>query len=91
MEDPFVWDPEKARANYDKHGVSFSEASSIFGDPLMMAVEDGEHSFGEQRYQAIGLSIRSRLLFVVFSERDRGIRIISAREATRRERKSYEG
>ncbi|HST58184.1 MAG TPA: BrnT family toxin [Longimicrobium sp.] len=91
METRYAWDPEKAESNYRKHGVLFSEARTVFDDPLMLVYEDGEHSFMEQRYLAVGCSVDSRLLLVAYTERADVIRIISAREVTRRERRAYEG
>jgi hypothetical protein len=86
----FEWDSEKAARNSAKHGVSFEEAETVFGDPLGRIVADPRHSEHEERYVLLGLSHRQRLLAVMFTERDEQIRIISARQATRRERKSYE-
>ncbi|MFP4033729.1 MAG: BrnT family toxin [Thermodesulfobacteriota bacterium] len=84
------WDPEKADANWPKHGVSFEEAGTIFDDPLFVDFFDPDHSDDEQRFVAIGQSFRNRLLLVSYSEWANSIRIISAREATRRERKIFE-
>ena len=88
----FEWDAAKAAANLAKHGVSFQEASTAFGDPLTRVVPDPRHSVGEERLALLALSARGRLLAVMFTERERGevIRIISARLATRRERRDYE-
>jgi len=86
----FEWDPRKATRNRAKHGVSFEEASSVFGDPLGWIVEDPRHSQGERRRVLLGSSERDRLLAVMFTEREGAIRVISARTATRRERTSYE-
>jgi uncharacterized DUF497 family protein len=91
MENPYAWDPERAERNFRKHGVLFSEARTVFDDPLMLVYEDGEHSFTEPRYLAMGRSVDSRLLLVAYTERAGVIRIISAREATRREKRAYEG
>lgn len=90
MEAPCQWDPEKAESNYHKHRVLFSEACTVFDDPLMRVIEDEAHSVGELRCRAIGRSVASRLLVVAFTERADEIRIISAREATRQERRAYE-
>ncbi|MDX9973644.1 MAG: BrnT family toxin [FCB group bacterium] len=76
--------------NPPKHGVSFEEASSVFGDPLAVTFQDPAHSTGEHRYLAFGISARGLLLVVSFAERRKRIRIISARPATRAERKIYE-
>ncbi len=86
----FEWDEQKARTNLAKHGVSFEEASTVFGDPLSLTIPDPAHSQTEDRYIILGHSHRQRLLVVVHTERDDNIRLISARPATRRERKSYE-
>jgi len=85
-----VWNPDKAAANLKKHRVSFIEAASVFSDPLSTTVPDPDHSANEDRYITVGLSYRSRLLMVAHTERGDRIRIISARELTRRERESYE-
>lgn len=86
----FEWDSEKAAKNLAKHGVSFEEAETVFGDPLGRIVTDPRHSADEDRYVLMGLSHQRRLLAVMFTERGEQIRIISARQVTRRERKSYE-
>ena len=71
--------------------MSFTEASTVFGDFLSATVPDPEHAVGEHRYITIGLSSRGRLLMVAYTEREEGwIRIISARTLTRNERKTYE-
>jgi uncharacterized DUF497 family protein len=86
----FEWDPNKASHNLAKHGVSFEEAQTAFDDNLFLAFEDPDHSEGERRYILIGHSSRTRLLVVAYTERRSRIRLISAREATRRERRAYE-
>ena len=86
----FEWDLRKASGNLAKHRVSFEEASSVFGDPLARIAEDPRHSIREQRWVILGLSNLPRMLAVMFTERGDAIRIISARRATSRERKSYE-
>lgn len=86
----FEWDPAKAHANQLKHGVSFEEAASIFGDPLALTFSDPDHSIEEKRWLSFGVSTNDRLLVVVHAERGRTIRIISARRATRQERGIYE-
>lgn len=87
----FEWDIRKAQANLAKHGVSFEEAASVFGDPLALTFDDPDHSAGESRFLSFGLSHHERLLVVVHAERGRNIiRIISARRATRHERGIYE-
>ena len=86
----FEWDAVKAQENLRKHGVSFEEASTVFGDPLSLTIEDPLHSEEEDRFVTIGESIRRRILVVVHTERGDTIRIISARRATSRERRVYE-
>jgi len=86
----FEWDDGKARQNINKHGVSFGEATTVFGDPLSLTIVDLSHSDHEGRFIIIGESIRSRPLVVVHTERGDNIRIISARGATSRERRTYE-
>ena len=90
MAPSFSWDSEKAARNLAKHGVSFREAETVFEDPLGRMVADPRHSAGEDRYVLLGLSYRRRLLTVMFTERGKQVRIISARRATRRERREYE-
>ncbi len=87
----FEWDPDKARQNARKHGVSFEEAASVLGDPLSLTIADPVHSVGEARLVTLGLSVNRRLLVVVHTERGETVRIISARRATARERTAYEG
>ena len=84
------WHALKAVANLRKHGVSFEEASSVFFDPLSATGNDPDHSFSERRFVTFGVSSSGRLLAVAHVERDDAIRIISARKATRAERKLYE-
>ena len=86
----FVWDTIKSIANLQRHRVSFEEAETVFNDPLAVIVDDQRHSEQESREIIIGHSGFDRLLFISFTERDDGIRLISAREATRQERKKYE-
>lgn len=86
----FEWDPRKAVVNLTKHGVSFQEGATVFGDPLGRIVADPRHSRGEQRFVLLGLSREARLLAVMFVDRGAAIRIISVRRATRRERRDYE-
>jgi uncharacterized DUF497 family protein len=86
----FSWDPSKAAANSQKHGVSFEEAATAFGDPLSITVHDPDHSEIETRYVLVGQSFSGRLLVVVHSELKGGIGLISARGATPRERRTYE-
>ena len=86
----FEWDPEKAESNFNKHRVSFLEAATVFGDPLAGLSDDPDHSIDEERFIIIGISQKLRAVVVVFTERDDRIRIISARLATKKERKRYE-
>lgn len=87
----FDWDPEKAAANLIKHGVSFTEASTVLGDTLGWTYPDSRHSGFEQRWITIGVSDQRRVLVVAHVEDGgEGIRIISARETTRKERRFYE-
>jgi len=86
----FEWDPEKAAANAKKHGVEFSEAMTVFGDPLEATIADPDHFEDEQRFLSIGSSTASRLLVVAYTERAGRTRIISARESSAQERKHYE-
>ena len=87
----FDWDLRKAKSNRAKHGVSFEEASTVFGDPLSLTIADPSHSrWAEERLVTIGSSYLGRLLVIVHRDEDESIRIISARKAARRERKDYE-
>ena len=86
----FEWDPEKAEANRRKHDVSFHEVSTVFADPLAMLMHDPDHSVGEERHLVLGASSTGRLLVVSHAERPPRTRLISARPATRNERKHYE-
>ncbi|OIN85565.1 MAG: hypothetical protein AUJ21_12725 [Anaerolineae bacterium CG1_02_58_13] len=86
----FEWDPRKAEINLRKHGVSFTEAGTVFGDDLAITVPDPDHSDDEDRFITLGWSNRRRLLMVSHTDRGDHIRIISARELTKVERKEYE-
>lgn len=87
----FEWDDRKAASNLRKHGVTFDEARTIFDDPYVLLREDIGHSAQEDRVHAIGMSKRSRILFVVFAELSDGLfRIVMARRATTAERDAYE-
>ena len=86
----FEWDDEKASSNLRKHGVSFEEAATAFGDPLSLTIADPEHSDEEERFVLLGTSALNRLMVVVHTEAEDNIRIISARLATPRERRNYE-
>lgn len=87
----FEWDATKALENIRKHGVTFEEASSAFFDPLSLTVSDSEHSDVEERFVLIGLSNTRKVLVVVHLDFGDKLRIISARVASRRERREYEG
>lgn len=86
----FTWDPNKAEENLKAHGVDFREAATVFVDPLSTTFPDIDHSVGERRFLIIGLSALRRVLVVSHTETGDTIRIISARSATRRERRFYE-
>lgn len=86
----FEWDPKKAESNARKHGVTFDEASTAFGDPLALLMPDPDHSFGEERYVLLGMSNRRRLVVAAFAERPPRTRLISARRATGQEQRRYE-
>jgi uncharacterized protein len=86
----FEADPSKAVANLQKHKVSFEEAASVFGDPMAFTFPDPEHSLGEERWLTFGQSGKLRILVVVYTYRRGKVRLISARPATRNERKIYE-
>lgn len=87
----FEWDQNKAAKNVKKHGITFSEATSVFGDPLELTISDPDHSSVEYRFLSIGKSNIGNLLVISYTERQKNrIRIISARKATRQEQKYYE-
>ena len=86
----FDWDKKKAASNLAKHKVSFEEAATVFSDTLSDTFDDPAHSAEERRFLIIGHSDKSRLLFVSHTDDGEIVRIISAREPTRREQKSYE-
>ncbi len=86
----FQWDAQKASVNRQKHGVTFEEAITVFGDPLAITISDPMHSMGESRWLTVGISLAGRLLVVSYTERDNSVRVISARFATRREKSDYE-
>lgn len=86
----FEWDSKKGRANLSKHGVSFDEALTVFRDPLAQIFDDEDHSLQEHREIIIGQSAKGRLPLVCFTAKKEGVRIFSARKATRRERGDYE-
>lgn len=86
----FEWDPDKATSYAKKHGVPFEEAGTVFGDPLALTVYDPDHSEDEGRFITMGDSGEGRLLIVSHTDREDRIRIISARQATHKERRAYE-
>ena len=90
----FTWDITKAITNFEKHGVPFEEATTVFADSEALDGEDADHSTREVRRQRIGQSVIGRILFVVYTTRKvahekETIRIISARQASRKERQAY--
>ncbi len=87
----FEWDSKKAASNVKKHGVSFDEAVTVFYDPLAATFDDPDHSMDEGRYVTVGFSSRDRLLVVCHLDRGDAVRVVSARRATRSERKRHEG
>ena len=87
----YEWDPEKAKANIRKHGLSFDEAATVFLDPLALTFSDPHHSDDEEEREiTIGHTVARQVVFVSHVRRSGGIRIISARKTTRREREQYE-
>ena len=86
----FSWDPRKAGSNLNKHGVTFEEAVTVFGDPLSDTFPDPDHSLEEYRFVIIGSSESGKILVVAHTDDGEFVRLISAREVTREERKSYE-
>lgn len=86
----FTWDPDKAEENLRAHGVDFREAATVFDDLLSSTFPDIDHSVGERRFLIIGMSVPGRVLVVSHTETGDTVRIISARTATRRERRFYE-
>ena len=86
----FTWDPNKADENLKTHGVDFREAATVFDDALSTTFPDVDHSVGERHFLIIGVSAPGRVLVVSHTETGDTIRIISARTATRRERRFYE-
>lgn len=85
----FEWDARKAASNLRKHGVDFADAATVLHDELAITIPDPD--FEEQRFITVGTGAAGRRLVVVYTWRDDRIRIISARRATRRERRTYEG
>jgi hypothetical protein len=86
----YEWNAAKAKANIEKHGVSFDEAATVFLDPLALTFPDPYHSGGEEREITIGYTIGDEVVFVSHCQRGERVRIISARRATRREHRQYE-
>ncbi len=86
----FEWDHEKAERNLRKHGVGFVEAATVLRDSLGITIFDPDHSLDEDRYVTVGMSSQGRAVMVAHTDRADAIRIISARELTRAERKAYE-
>ncbi|MEN9564057.1 MAG: hypothetical protein RIR73_2301 [Chloroflexota bacterium] len=86
----FEWDEDKAESNLKKHHVSFAEAATIFNDPNIASIPDPDHSEVEDRFISIGRSFIARILIVIHTFRNTRIRLISARKATKAEKKKYE-
>lgn len=86
----FAWDEKKAASNFVKHGISFEEATLVFDDSLSDTFPDPDHSLEERRFIIIGSDESGKILVVAHTDDGELVRIISAREATRGERKSYE-
>ncbi len=88
----FAWDPEKAKTNQRKHGISFEEAKTVFYDDNARIIHDPDHSQSEERFILLGMSLKLRILIVChcYRSQEKVIRIISARRATKRERRKYE-
>lgn len=86
----YEWDAEKARGNLRKHGISFEDAATVFLDPMALTFPDPVQSRSEDREITIGHSSRQHVVFVSHCQRANRVRIISARKATRGERKQYE-
>ena len=85
----FEWDDAKNKINKIKHGINFKTAARVFSDPYLLEEYDEEHSFDEDRWKVIGMV--DDVLFVIYTDRDEKIRLISAREATEQERRRYYG
>lgn len=86
----FSWNKDKVKTNQQKHGISFAEASTVFGDPLSITIDNQEHSNHEERFIIIGCSLNMEILVVIHTDNEDTIRIISTRKATKRERSLYE-
>jgi uncharacterized DUF497 family protein len=87
-DDEFEWDPAKARRNYNDHGVTFDTARKAFADPFMVELLDEREDYGEDRWLLIGMA-EGQLLSVIYTERERRFRLISARRATKDEQDHY--
>ena len=85
----YQWNPGKAASNREKHGVDFADAVGVFEDEWALTIKE-EYIAGEQRFVTMGMDFLGRVLVVVYTYRDDDIRLISARTATRRERREYE-
>ncbi|NJO17835.1 MAG: BrnT family toxin [Thioploca sp.] len=86
----FEWNPQKAEINHNKHGISFDEATTVFGDTLSITYLDPDHSIQEEWFVMLGLSSKHRILVISHRYHGETVRIISARLATKRERRFYE-
>ena len=86
----FEWDARKAEQNLKKHGVSFDEAASAFSDPFALTINDPDHSLDEPRFVTIGMTAEQRLVTIAHTDRGDAVRLIGARQATRKERQDYE-
>lgn len=85
----FEWDPQKDLENQANHGVSFDDASTVFGDPFAITIDDPDHSSDEDRMLTTGYSSRQPLIILAHTDRDERIRIISARDVTAAERHDH--
>ncbi len=86
----FEWDPKKAASNLKKHGISFEEACTVFGDTLSLTISDSLTSSNEERFVTTGETSHRKLVVVVHVDKGDNVRIISARRVTKHERKTYE-
>ena len=86
----FEWNPDKAALNFEKHGISFQEAATVFNDNLSVTFPDLAHSIAESRYVIIGVSRFGQLLVIAHTDQGEKVRIISARKATLQEKRFYE-
>ena len=84
-----TWDPAKAESNFRKHKIRFADAEAVLFDPMALTIED-ETTESEERFVSVGADALNRVVVVVYTYRGKDIRLISARRATRRERKAYE-